>query len=977
MSHLTSLNAVATCEHVRPISTPIQLTKWIASHPVTKHLALNSDNELVKRSTANQLYEGEVECVDATPESFCTLLTELGMNDCLSYGIPIIDGVTQVLSQRRFAAQGQPAGVVTRTANCLKWPPAYAILMLDYDPEGITLTPEELLNNIYSVCPALRNTAHIHWVSTSSCLYNDTSGEEIRGVCGQRIYVIVADGSDIPRAGQTLFKRLWLAGFGDIKISSAGSMLLRTIVDGSVWQTNRIDYCAPPICESPLVSRKPSPVLLGDPSMALDTLGALPDLTNDEQLQYEATVMEAKASRQQDADRIRAAYIEQRIGKLVESGVDRSIAEKTIRSAIELSVLHGEFMLLSSTGEMVTVKELLSDPARWHGANFHDPLEPDYHDDKRIARAFVLGVSHPSIYSFAHGGHRYRLALQVETIQVGKGERGQYLTRAVNILAQREFAFLRGHSLVQISDAGSIKLLSDLGALKLLDHSIRFEHLQRGVWEAVDARPEWAKLITGPYSESFKPLKATLSSPVICPESGRILASPGYNAKHQIFLANAENYSEIPNSPSREDITEALRILWLPIRYFPYVAPIDQSVMLCAMLTVVVRKVLGTVPGFGFDAPVQGSGKTLLIKVLCVLAGEPPTMSPPPDSGNDEEMRKRLFACVREGASVIVIDNIVGTFDSPAMASLVTSEHYRDRILGESRTDEVPNSTVVLLSGNNLVLKGDLPRRVFMCRIDPKIELPHQRAFDFDPVQVVAEFRQELVAAALTLMRAFCIRTDTERVGEGRCASFEGWDDLVRQTICWLSLLQQAGEIGDTADYPILVDPMEAINEAVKHDPIRERHGRLLQEIAIHFGAGNARGNMFSTNSLVKRSTPITPFNFAHTSSDGDDAEDALYDLLVEVAGDALNRKINSRSLGNYFAKHRDRVVDGLCLRQGGTRQRVALWYVEDVGGVLGEFGGSVKTHAGDQPSSSNTKAVLMPKRPTKPTKHTEVSRGT
>jgi hypothetical protein len=78
----------------------------------------------------------------------------------------------------------------------------------------------------------------------------------------------------------------------------------------------------------------------------------------------------------------------------------------------------------------------------------------------------------------------------------------------------------------------------------------------------------------------------------------------------------------------------------------------------------------------------------------------------------------------------------------------------------------------VLLSGDNLTLKGDLPRRFLKCRIDPHIENPHQRHFDFDPIEVVTSYRQHLVDAALTILKAAFNRGGDPRLGKGRMASF-------------------------------------------------------------------------------------------------------------------------------------------------------------------------------------------------------------
>ena len=424
-----------------------------------------------------------------------------------------------------------------------------------------------------------------------------------------------------------------------------------------------------------------------------------------------------------------------------------------------------------------------------------------------------------------------------------------------------------------------------------------------------------------------------------------MISAAGYDLEQQAYVVNADEFKPIPLVPTMDDVKRALAALWYPISLFPFCTPTDQTVMFAAMLTAVVRKLLPTAPGFGFDAPIQGSGKTLLLKVLSALTGETPTISPQPDSMSDDEMRKRIFSMLREGKGTLVIDNIVGNFDSPSLAAVVTSVTYSDRVLKESRSETVPSNALLLLSGNNLKLMGDLPRRVLVCRIDPKVETPHARSFDFDPEQLVTQYRQELVAAAITLMHAHVEAEPAQRAGAGRMASFEVWDDLVRQTVCWLAALQKDGIIpaGVTADgsFPELNDPMEAVNEAVAKDPKRERQAILVTEIAKHFGFGiNGKpGPRFTTNELYLAADPL---RFSGSSGLGyamDLEEASLFDAIVEVGGDSVGRRINKRSLGKYLASISDQIVKGLVLRHGEHRQGYATWWIEHVGGELGELG--------------------------------------
>ena len=43
-------------------------------------------------------------------------------------------------------------------------------------------------------------------------------------------------------------------------------------------------------------------------------------------------------------------------------------------------------------------------------------------------------------------------------------------------------------------------------------------------------------------------------------------------------------------------------------------------------------------------------------------------------------------------------------------------------------------AVLVLATGNNLILHGDLSRRFLVAHVDPHTERPELRRFDFDPV---------------------------------------------------------------------------------------------------------------------------------------------------------------------------------------------------------------------------------------------------
>ncbi len=88
----------------------------------------------------------------------------------------------------------------------------------------------------------------------------------------------------------------------------------------------------------------------------------------------------------------------------------------------------------------------------------------------------------------------------------------------------------------------------------------------------------------------------------------------------------------------------------------------------------------------------------------------------------------------------------------------------------------LPNRAMFVATGNNIRLTGDTCRRIFIARMDAQTEQPYARDFEFDPVQWVERDRRRLVLDALTIIRAYIV-AGRPKLGNGRMASFELWDD--------------------------------------------------------------------------------------------------------------------------------------------------------------------------------------------------------
>ena len=380
---------------------------------------------------------------------------------------------------------------------------------------------------------------------------------------------------------------------------------------------------------------------------------------------------------------------------------------------------------------------------------------------------------------------------------------------------------------------------------------------------------------------------------------------PGYDPKTQLLFDSIETPRSVAPFPTREQALAALDQLWQPFADFPFCGPLDRSVHLAALLTTAVRASLPASPGFAYDAPIQGSGKTLLARCVGVLEqGSDPSVWPHTAGRDDEEIRKRVFTVLRTGSRVLIWDNIVGSFDSPAMASCMTSPSLTDRILGQSASSTVPNRLMVILTGNNISLQGEMPRRILVSRIDPQSEKPFARSFDLDPYRFCQQHRQTILVAALTLIRAFLTHGCTAKI-TGRLASFEEWDAWVRRTVIYANELKP-GMFGDV---------MDVVQTNQSSDPEQEALSSLLLCWEEEFGS-----QAITVSELIRDSNLQLVLHRTKLIQ------------ALETLTNTNRYQLSAKSVGRFLAYRKDRIAGGRCLRKGPKVHDTQTWRVEVVG---------------------------------------------
>lgn len=803
-------------------------------------------------------------------------------------------------SQRSCNSDGIP--LISRTRKNFAWPDDTAILMLDYD--GQTLAAQELLDALYAICPEIKTAPHLVKASASSFIYH--GNEELKGAAGWRVLIAVKAGDDIQRAGKVLWQRAWLAGHGYIKISRSGCLLERSLIDASVWQPERLDFCGGAFCRPPLSQLQPEILVFYPDAPPLDTSTALQSLDGKELKKLARLINAEKAKKKPEARLVEDDYIEKKVKEIRAQSqeIDPAIVKDKYSQAVKNCMLLGNFELLTQCGKKITVAEILKHREQYHETRFADPLEPEYNGDDRIAWANLLCET-PYLWSHAHGKRKFTLHACTKEIRVVAGRKREIIAELIELLRISGKLYERGGELVTIKGKQIIQV--DVDALHVMIDSLAVWsrwNAKLEKWSVIDAPKTYAVgIFASKHLWHFHELDNIITAPTIAFPEMRLISRPGYDEQSKLFLHVEGEVEEIDTDPDQAAAKAALETLWQPFRLFPFTDDISRGVFLSAILTACVRQSLPTAPGFLITSPTAGSGKSILGACLGILAGENYPAVLPMLKGKEkgDEIRKRLLSVGRAGSQVVTLDNLTGSLESDALCSWLTSEQYEDRLLGSSQKLVVSTKLLFLLNGNNVQMVGDLCRRVLVCRIDPGVEKPYKRAFPFCPKEACREDRQKMIAAGIQLI--YYANKHMRELSD-RTASFELWSDFVRRAVCgW-----QQG----------FADPIDSIDLSYSVDSVTQKLATLQEAVAGVFGH-----DAWTVAELIA----FAESNPANAISERLAAHENLKNALEEVAG--MRGEINRRVLGRWLEKHADRIINGLALRRAGkTSNKVLRWQV-------------------------------------------------
>lgn len=840
------------------------LSKRIELGPEGNPLSDGSECRMAEGKACNTSFEGL--------SGLAAILSGMKGENALALGTILGRGDGDIVSVTVKGRLSNDEDTIARTKDHLIFAEGEpGLLLIDFDQKGMPKNVADQLVELGGVwgvicdaVPALAEAGMLRRASTSAGLRNSETGETFPSSGGEHIYVAVQDASDIPRATKVLHQRLWLAGFGWIRLSAVGRLLERSIVDQSVGSPERLVFEGPPVLEPPLEQSEEARRPVVSEGLVIDTRVALPDLTPREWARYQHILEEQKRLLRPEADGVR----EQADGRLAReladrTGVEISIARAQIarRHRGELLPLHPLAFDDPSIGE-VCVGDVLRDPERFVERTLADPLEGVQYGRCK-AKLFKRRDGSLWINSFAHGGGQYvlrhdegSLRALVEALQEGDDTDPFVTALAGAHLAKSEESVLlheaRGRSGVRVGDlraqvgevrqaiaartrrasrqeqpedprvqlpapagnaeltptllqvdvalaaadadtppfrtldhrlarvshrpisslhqlsaegedplpapaVASIKVVDALETSMIMEEHVCFTRRRRDGREEVVRLPNPFLLQFASWERSELPRVSGITTlPLVLP--GRQLKS-GHGLDRDlglIFEVHPELEAALAavHEVSLDEAKKAYR--WLCEEWLCDVEADDvgKAVLIAMALTIVERHLLPERPAFFVAAAQRGTGKTTVLNMISTaITG---TMASAASwSFDEEERRKGVFSYLREGAPLVVYDNIPrgSAISCPTLERVLTSTNLTDRVLGESRSETVPTATVIAFTGNNISPKGDMASRSLVAHLATDRTDPENRDFIHeDPLAWTKAYRLEILRRLYMLL---------------------------------------------------------------------------------------------------------------------------------------------------------------------------------------------------------------------------------
>ena len=464
------------------------------------------------------------------------------------------------------------------------------------------------------------------------------------------------------------------------------------------------------------------------------------------------------------------------------------------------------------------------------------------------------------------------------------------------------------------------------------------------------APPTLAKLFTNCGGWSNIPHLIGITTTPFMRRDGVIVATPGFDpVSGYLFIHDGTEWEPVPEYPTHEQVMAAVDQLLEVVCDFPFEKPEHQSAWLAGVLSTVARPTIyGPVPMLWMDGNRRGTGKSELPRLNSVIAcGHEPTEIS--YSSDEKELENRLASVLLAGDRIAVFDNATGSLRNPVLDRFLTSTVFSVRRFFGQELMKLLNNTVLAVTGNNLILRGDLSRRILRVRLVTPLERPDKRN-DFrhpDLFAFVKNNRPRLFAAALTILRAhaaagFPVPTIQITKPDGTVTteavrpvgSFREWDSVVRHAMLRIGL----------------PDPAATQDEAHDED---EGEIKLLAFLrAWHLYKPSLEGTLTAIIKDVMSAEIRRRQGESYASETV--TQEGFKEALFELTDTEIGKMPCSAKLGYRLKEARDKKIGGFRLVRGKKGSGGITYKLVADDSVVGEASAEPANHAGRAPEGQS-----------------------
>ncbi len=246
----------------------------------------------------------------------------------------------------------------------------------------------------------------------------------------------------------------------------------------------------------------------------------------------------------------------------------------------------------------------------------------------------------------------------------------------------------------------------------------------------------------------------------------------------------------LPNGPNikRIDLEESKKIIYEIFKEFCFKEEQDRVMAISALITPACRglyeRITARTPLFFYLANRERCGKDYCAGITGILyegisLDDPPISTSDRFSNSSEELRKKITSGIREGRRRFHFANNKGHLDNAMLEQFITSEHWKDRLLGKNKEIQLNNETDVSLSANiGITYTPDIAKRSRFINLFFGLENINSRKFEKPDLHGwILENRGEILSAIYTLILTWYEAGMPE--GKTLFSSFPEWAKIV------------------------------------------------------------------------------------------------------------------------------------------------------------------------------------------------------